>query len=67
MDGIKGFFGIHSPSTLFAELGDNMAKGLGIGFGDEMKTVSADMQKAIPSEFDTDVKANINSELSGAV
>ena len=65
MNGIKNFFGIHSPSTLFAGLGDNMAKGLGIGFGDEMKKVSEDMQNAIPSEFDTNVKTNINSELLG--
>ena len=65
VNGIKSFFGIHSPSTLFAGLGDNMAKGLGIGFGDEMKKVSEDMQNAIPSEFDTNVKTNINSELLG--
>ena len=65
VNGIKNFFGIHSPSTLFAGLGDNMAKGLGIGFGDEMKKVSEDMQNAIPSEFDTNVKTNINSELLG--
>lgn len=64
VDSIKNFFGIHSPSTLFAELGDFMAKGLGIGFGDEMKDVTKDMVNAIPSEFDTDIKANINSDFS---
>lgn len=41
-----------------------MAKGLGIGFGDEMKDVTKDMVNAIPSEFDTDIKANINSDFS---
>lgn len=60
VDGIKSFFGIHSPSTLFAGLGDNMAKGLGIGFGDEMKKVSEDMQNAIPSDFDVNADCNVN-------
>lgn len=61
VDSIKNFFGINSPSTLFAELGDYMAQGLGIGFGDEMKSVGRDMQNAIPSQFDTDVDFNINA------
>ncbi len=52
MDGIKDFFGIHSPSKLFANLGGFMAEGLGEGFGDEMKDVSKSMQNAIPSDFD---------------
>ena len=53
VDGIKDFFGIHSPSKLFANLGGFMAEGLGEGFGDEMESVSDDMQKAIPTEFDS--------------
>lgn len=60
VNGIKSFFGIHSPSTLFAGLGDNMAKGLGIGFGDEMKKVSEDMLNAIPSDFDVNADCNFN-------
>lgn len=52
VDNIKDFFGIHSPSKLFANLGGFMAEGLGEGFGDEMKSVSDDMQKAIPTELD---------------
>ena len=47
LDGIENFFGIHLPSTLFANLGEFMAMGLGEGFGDEMKSVSEDMQNAI--------------------
>ncbi|GHU34975.1 hypothetical protein FACS1894105_02760 [Clostridia bacterium] len=56
VDGIKGFFGINSPSTLFANLGENMATGLGIGFGEEMNKVGRDMQKAIPHDFDIDAE-----------
>lgn len=33
VDGVKGFFGIHSPSTVFAEIGTNMGNGLLEGFG----------------------------------
>ena len=47
VDGIKNFFGIHSPSKLFANLGGFMAEGLGEGFGDEMKDVSKEMQNAM--------------------
>ena len=46
VDKIKNFFGIHSPSTLFASFGGFMAEGLGEGFGDEMGTVSDDMTAA---------------------
>lgn len=44
---IKGFFGIHSPSTVFAEIGTNMGEGVGVGFGESMDGVSADMTAAM--------------------
>ena len=47
VDGIKGFFGIHSPSTVFAEIGTNMGEGVGVGFGESMDGVSADMTAAM--------------------
>lgn len=47
VDGIKGFFGIHSPSTVFAEIGTNMGEGVGVGFGDSMDGVSSDMTAAM--------------------
>ena len=60
VDGIKDFFGIHSPSKLFANLGGFMAEGLGEGFGDEMKDVSKSMQNAIPSDFDLDMNGTVS-------
>jgi phage-related protein len=58
VDGIKGFFGIHSPSTLFRDqIGKNLALGLGEGFSDEMKGVAKDMENAIPTDFDTEIRA----------
>lgn len=40
---IKSVFGIASPSKVFAEIGDYLAQGLGVGFEDGMSTVRDDM------------------------
>ena len=56
MDGVKKFFGIKSPSRLFRdEIGKNLALGIGEGFTDEMKTVTSEMQNALPATLDTSV------------
>lgn len=56
LNGVKSVFKIHSPSQLFEdEIGVNLAKGIGVGFEDEMKDVSAQMNDAIPTSFDTDI------------
>lgn len=47
VSGIKNFFGIHSPSTVFAEIGTNMGEGVGVGFGESMDGVSSDMTAAM--------------------
>ena len=47
VSGIKDFFGIHSPSTVFAQIGGYMADGVGVGFGDNMDGVSSDMTAAM--------------------
>lgn len=44
---IKSFFGIHSPSTVFAEIGNNMGQGVGVGFGESMGGVTAEMTAAM--------------------
>jgi TP901 family phage tail tape measure protein len=66
VDNIKNFFGIHSPSTLFAGLGENMGEGIGVGFGKAMDHVGDDMAAAIPTGFDLP-GMEINAALSGAV
>ena len=64
---IKKALGIHSPSTVFKdEVGKNMALGLGEGFADTMADVSADMQGAIPTDFDTNVHMNTSSSYGGS-
>ena len=62
VDGIKDFFGIHSPSTLFRDqIGENLALGIGEGFSDTMTDVTKDMQNALPTSFDIDPDVNITS------
>lgn len=59
---IKGVFGIKSPSTVFRDqVGKNLALGLGEGFEQEMKDVTADMQDALPTSFNTDVAVGSGS------
>lgn len=55
VDGVKGVLGIHSPSTVFADIGDNMAQGLGKGFGESMEGVSENIQNAIPADIEMPV------------
>lgn len=64
-DKIKDFFGIHSPSTVFAGYGDNMSKGLGLGFTKSMKRVSEDMKNAIPTDFNLGIGVTRNVKTIG--
>ena len=49
----KNLFGIHSPSTVFADqIGKNMALGIGEGFEDTMADVTSQMAEAVPTSFD---------------
>ena len=51
LQGLKDFFGIHSPSTLMRdEVGKYIAQGVGVGFEDELSSVYDDMQKAVDLE-----------------
>ena len=66
--GVKNFFGIRSPSTLFRdEVGKHLADGLGTGFEDEMGKVSDSMYDAVPTDFSVNgtVSTNIKSAMGG--
>ena len=64
VDGIKSFFGIKSPSTLFKDqIGKNLALGVGEGFTDEMDSVTEDMQNALPDSLDADL-SGLGAELA---
>ncbi len=61
VDKIKGFFGIHSPSKVFAdEVGKFLALGLGDGFDDNLGKVYKNMQSAV--DFETQkLSANLST------
>lgn len=59
LNGLKRFFGIHSPSTLFRdEIGKNLALGLGIGF--EKNIPIDDMTASLTHSFDDVVYDTLN-------
>ena len=61
VDKIKGFFGIHSPSKVFAdEVGKFLALGLGDGFDDNLGKVYKQMKTAV--DFETQkLSANLST------
>ena len=68
LDGIRDFFGINSPSRLFEdEVGQYLAQGIGVGFEDEMRAVSEDMQNAIPTSFDVGTNVNASGSIGGGL
>lgn len=52
LDGIKGFFGIHSPSTEMAWVGDMLDRGLAEGMLDNMTTPVKAMQRVTGGVLD---------------
>ena len=69
LNGMKNALGIHSPSRVFRdEVGKYLAEGIGVGFTDEMKNVTAEMKGAIPTSFDIETSADIKgSSTSGGI
>lgn len=47
VDGVKGLLGINSPSKVFADMGENMALGLGQGFSGEMRGVQRQIDRSM--------------------
>lgn len=63
---IKEFFGIQSPSKVFAGIGGYLAEGLGVGFEKEMNAVSRQMREAVPTSFDASIDARLRTTTYGA-
>lgn len=49
LDKVKNFLGIHSPSTVFASLGENMAAGIGVGWNNEFASVARGINNSFGS------------------
>ncbi|OXS26605.1 MAG: phage tail protein [Acetobacterium sp. MES1] len=57
-DGVRNLLGMHSPSTVYADIGENMGAGVGIGFVRKMAMVTRDMLGAIPTTLDVSTQSN---------
>ena len=69
LDAAKDALGIESPSKKFRdEVGVYAAKGIGVGFQNEMGSVARLMQDSIPTEFDLNPRVNVTPDVqSGGV
>lgn len=47
VDGVKGMLGIHSPSRVFAGIGENMALGLAEGWDDEYNSIKRQIESGL--------------------
>jgi phage-related protein len=73
VDDVKSVLGIHSPSKVFAGIGEYMAEGLGQGFADEMQKIAKQIKGSIPTDFtiagqyqaSTKMDGNITNKLHG--
>ena len=63
INGVKSVLGIASPSKIFADIGENMALGLGKGWTDQMGQISRDIERSIP----TPTIETVNNAAAGMV
>ena len=62
VDAIKNLLGIHSPSTVFAGIGGNMASGLGKGWDKAFPAIQRDIEDAMA--FDPMAKADWRRQIA---
>lgn len=67
VDNVKTLLGIHSPSTVFAEIGGNMAAGVGVGFDENMGSTTSEMQSAIGGAGALTAQEAINAVNNGII
>ena len=68
LDGIKDFFGIHSPSKVMAdEVGKNLALGIGEGFAKNIAGVNKQITGAMNFDGGVGVVGNIGTRTGGGV
>ena len=68
VDNVKGVLGIHSPSRVFAGIGENMALGLGEGWESEYGTIKRGITSGL--DFGTatiDAKSTMSGKLQNAL
>lgn len=74
LDSIKGFFGVHSPSTEFAYIGEMLDKGLAVGVADNtavvtraMDDLAASTVRELDSGIGVGVAASLDTDINTAV
>lgn len=67
VDNVKALLGIHSPLTVFAEIGGNMAAGVGVGFDENMGSTTSEMQSAIGGAGALTAQEAINAVNNGII
>ena len=68
LNGVKEFFGIHSPSTVFKnQVGENLAEGLSEGFTEKMGKLSDEMSDAVPSDYKIGVNVTDTASAKKAI
>lgn len=53
---VKDWFGIHSPSKVFAGIGENMALGVGVGWADNFEKIKDEIESDMT--FDSEIEVN---------
>ena len=67
IDGIKSFFGIHSPSKVFMALGKYLPQGFSVGINKESKSAIKSTQKLNNAILDNFNLNNMYSKMRSAV
>lgn len=57
--GVKSFLGINSPSKVFADIGGNMAAGIGVGWDDEFGSIQRQVDRSMAGLI-PDVSGNVS-------
>lgn len=64
LNGIKGFFGIHSPSTVFAGVGENLGLGLANGLDSSIGVVSGAVDRMADDALSAINKPLVSAEVA---
>lgn len=65
LDGIKGLFGIHSPSKVFAGIGRNLVEGFSLGFDQEFGKTKNDIISQMDELTDIEPRFSVYGSANG--
>jgi phage-related protein len=65
VNSVKNTLGIHSPSTVFASIGKNMAQGVGVGWDDEFDNIQDDINGSLDFSGGSVSLSSVNGGVGG--